>query len=461
MIQADLFKKYDIRGRAIGENPPLNEAAAEMIGQAFGSYVLAAGQTKVVVGQDNRLSSPALAQAAIRGLTAAGCDVIDIDMVSTPVVYWYSITHGGIGGMMITGSHLEPDQNGFKLCIGLETLYDERIRHLLQRIVDKDFAYGVGTAKVDTGAREAYMVDIAARLTMPRVLKVVIDAGNGTGGLFGPELVQRWGHELIDCLYCEPDGRFPNHQPDPQKEKNMRALAERVRETGAEIGLAFDGDADRVGVVDEQGRIISADRVLALLAKDLLSRQPGATVLADVSCSQTVFDEIARAGGQPVMWMTGHSLVKAKMRELNAPLGGEISGHIFLGEDYLGYDDGFFAAGRLLQLVGGSSEPLSVLDDALVRYHSTPVYRPHCPPELMTPILDRLKAELSSAGEVSTIDGLRIRFDRGWGGIRASNTEPVLSMRFEGLTEADALRYRELFLDVLRRYPDVDLSEII
>jgi phosphomannomutase/phosphoglucomutase len=465
MISSHIFRKYDIRGKASGSQIDITPDAARAIGHAFGTYVQrTAAISKVIVGRDNRLSSDAIAAAAVDGLAASGCAVIDIRVTSTPVVYWYTVQAGAAAGMMITGSHLAPDQNGFKLCIGgAQSLYGEQIMALYDLIRAGDFINGAGSQLVDAQANRAYLDDLAGRLIMPRRLRVMVDAGSGTGGLIAADLFEKWGHEVVACLYCEPDGHYPHHHPDPSKLENVRDLIAAVVRERADIGLAFDGDADRVGVVDDAGNLIAPDRVLALLAGDLLSRQPGARVVADISSSQVVFDEVRRLGGEPIMWMTGHSLVKAKMAETGALLAGEVSGHIFLGEHYFGFDDGYFAAGRLLRLLAAGDQPLSALDAALPRLYSTPVYRPHCPPAVMPAVLERAAAYFAgheAVREVITIDGLRVQFADGWGGLRASNTEPVLSMRFEGRTEAEALAYRQMFIGVLGEFPQIDLKDM-
>ncbi|MBI5670667.1 MAG: phosphomannomutase/phosphoglucomutase [Chloroflexi bacterium] len=456
-ISAKIFKKYDIRGLAAGAEALVTPDAARLIGQAFGTILQREEHKRLaVVGRDNRDSSYNLSRAAIQGLADSGCDVVDIGLVSTPLVYWHAIQRGDASGLMVTGSHLAPDQNGFKLSVGGRNLYGDQIQSLLHLIERGQLAYGSGSVGADDTAYSRYVQDIAGRITMARPLQVVMDAGNGTAGLFAPTLLKRWGHTVVDCLYCEPDGRYPNHQPDPQQPKNLRDLSDAVRQHGADVGLAFDGDADRVGVVDEQGSIIVADRVLALLARDLLTRQPGAAVVADVLSSQVLFDEVARCGGQPVMWISGHSLIKAKMAEIGAPLGGEMSGHIFMGEDYYGYDDAYFVAGRLLQLLAASDQPLSALNASIPTLVSTPEYRPHCPDEAKERVIAGVKAALADKGDVVDVDGIRIRFEKGWGLLRASNTEPVLSLRFEGETEADAYTYRDLFFAALKAYPEVE-----
>lgn len=455
-IDRGLFKKYDIRGRAAGANAALTEDFARVLGRAFGTYLQRVErQTRAVVGRDNRHTSPALAAAVIDGLRATGCDVLDIGLVSTPLVYWQAVRDGNIGGLMITGSHLAPEFNGAKLSIGARNLYGDGIQALRQLIEADDFVDGRGALRDDPDLIATYVADMVTRLPMSRALHVVVDAGNGTGGLIGPRLFESLGHR-VTRLFCEPDGSYPNHQPDPQEARNMAALGAKVIETGADLGIAFDGDADRMGAVDERGAMIVADRVLALLARDMLSRHPGAAVVADVLSTQVLFDEVERAGGVPVMWASGHSLVKARMVETGALLGGEASGHIFMGEDYFGFDDAYLAAGRLLQLVAASDGPLSALDATVPTLFSTPEYRPHCPDDAKDLVIQGVRAALEDQGEVVAVDGVRIRFERGWGLIRASNTEPVLSLRFEGETEADALAYRDLFVAALKDYPQVE-----
>lgn len=455
-MDAQIFKKYDIRGRAEGDNPQITATAARLIGLSFGTFIQRFEQKNVVVvGRDNRRTSFALSRSLIEGLRDSGCTVYDLDLVSTPVVYWNAVRRGDVGGVMITASHLPPDQNGFKLCIGKKNIFGPQLQLIRSFIDTRDLTYGMGRVESDRSSYLQYVKDIAARIPMKRSLRVVVDAGNGTGGLFIPSLLKTWGHTLVDCLYCQPDGNYPNHPANPQEAENMRDLAARVVETGADIGIAFDGDADRMGVVNEKGEMIEADRILALLARDMLSRHPGSSVVADVLSSQVLFDEVARCGGIPVMWASGHALVKSKMLEEKALLGGEMSGHIFLGEDYYGYDDGFFAAGRVLQLLSNSDKTLSALDATLPRLYSTPEYRPHCPDDLKLTVINAVRDALMDKGEVFTVDGVRIKFPNGWGLLRASNTEPVLSLRFEAETESDARRYRDLFAQALKPFPQI------
>lgn len=453
MIEPSIFKRYDIRGRA---GDTLTEEAAAQIGQAFGTYLHGHGLREVIVGRDNRHSSPELAQAAIDGLVRAGCHVTDIGMVATPLVYWCAIEAGNAGGMMITGSHLRPEMNGFKLSIGKDNLYGEQIQELRALIERGNLRTGEGEAHTDEAASARYLAMIEGKLPRARSLKIVIDAGNGMGGVYGAPLLEALGHRVVR-LYCAPDGSYPHHQPDPQAPENLRELSALVVREGADLGLAFDGDADRVGVVDDQGRPISADRALVLLARDTLARHPGATVVADVLSTQVLFDEVARAGGRPVIWISGHSMIKAKMAEEDALLGGEMSGHIFIADDYYGFDDGPFVAGRIAQIVAGQDRPLSALMATVPTLYSTPEYRPHCPDDQKAAVIETVRQRLAPEYEINTVDGLRVTFDHGWGLLRASNTEPVLSLRFEGETEAHALAYKEIMRDALAEaFPEIE-----
>ncbi len=453
VIDPGIFKRYDIRG-VVGRD--LTAEAALLIGQAFGTVLRRQGVREVVIGHDNRTTSRGLADSAIEGLRRAGCNVTDIGMVATPVVYWYAVEHGDIGGMMVTGSHLAPDKNGFKLSVGMRNLHGEQIQALHTMIETGDLIVGEGKITRDEDASKRYLAMLIARQHHKRKLTIVVDGGNGMGGVYAVPLLEALGHTVIP-LYCEPDGTYPNHQPDPQNTANLRDLAAKVQETGADIGLAFDGDADRVGVVDEHGNPIAADRVLVLLARDTLARHPGATVVADVLSTQVLFDEVAAAGGEPLIWISGHSLIKAKMAEVGALLGGEMSGHIFIGDGYYGFDDGVFVAGRIVQVITAQNQSLAALDATVPRLYATPEYRPYCPDDRKAGVIAAVHAQLKDDYPINAVDGVRITFENGWGLLRQSNTEPVLSMRFEGASEADALRYKQIVKDALKAaYPEVE-----
>jgi phosphomannomutase / phosphoglucomutase len=457
-ISSSLFKKYDIRGKALGVNPPLTRDAALTIGQAIGTYLQRTeAMQRVIVGRDNRATSYDLQQALMEGMRRSSMKVIDIGLVSTPLVYWHAVHEGNIGGVMVTGSHLAPEYNGFKICVGNRNIYGAGIQSIASLIEESHLAYGASEGEITVNARaySQYINDLSERIKIPRSLKVVVDPGNGTGGIFAPRLMEHWGMEMTG-IFIEPDATYPNHQPDPSDAKNLVALAAKVRETGADIGIAFDGDADRMGVVDEQGNPIAADRILALLAQDMLTRHPGAAVVGDVLCSQVLFDAVKDAGGVPYMAASGHSIVKDMMRAKRALLGGEMSGHIFVGEDYFGFDDGYLVAGRVLQLLAHGTQTMSQLDAGLPRLYSTPEYRPHCADDAKTRVIAGVRAALESKGILTDVDGIRVQFEQGWGILRASNTEPVLSLRFEAVTEADALTYRDLFVQALTAYPEVE-----
>lgn len=461
-IPEDIFRRYDIRGRAEGPRATLNQDLALLVGRACATLLRRQhGVTRVVIGHDNRLSSPALHAAACEGLLAGGCEVLDIGLAPTPLLYHSVVHNGRSAGLMVTGSHLPPDRNGFKLALGAQSLYGEALQVLRRLIETEDFDCGAGRLRRRQGAAlvDAYVADQARRIRARRPLRVVIDAGNGTGGLFAQRLLRALGHELVECLFCEPDGRFPHHQPDPGAAQTLATLCAAVPRAGADIGLAFDGDADRLGVVDERGRVIAADRILTLLGLDLLQRRPGARILADVSCSQVFLDALRRAGGEPALCATGHALVKARLLADNALLGGEISGHFFFADDYYGFDDAFHAAGRLLQLLAAADSPLSALDDALPRLVASPLYRPHCTPETGRALLAALAAHLAGEGELLRIDGLRLQLADAWGLVRMSNTEPVLSLRFEGHSQAAMEACRARFEPLLRDLAQLELQE--
>jgi phosphomannomutase / phosphoglucomutase len=458
-INPGIFKKYDIRGKAVGDGAVVMPEVAHQIGRAFATYYAGMDDKRtIVVGRDNRNSSYTLQSALMDGIRQSGCDVVDLGLVATPLVYWHAVQRDNAAGVMITGSHLASDQNGFKLCIGNRTLYGDEIQAIRRIVEVGNFHHGGGSLTSDDAAYSSYLYDLGRRVPVGKTLKVVIDAGNGMGGLFAPHLFKAWGHEVVDCLYCEPDASYPNHHPNPQEADNMLDLGERVVALKADVGIAFDGDADRMGAVNERGEMIAADRLLALLAQDMLKRHPQAAVVADVLSSQVLFDVVEAAGGYAFMAPSGHSLVKEAMRERSALLGGEMSGHIFLGENYYGFDDGFLAAGRLLQLLAGSEQTLAQLDDSLPRLFSTPEYRPFCPDEDKQTVIDAVAQQIAGKGEIERVDGVRVKFKCGWGLLRASNTEPVLSMRFEGQTEEDAQTYKELFLAALYAFPQVRMT---
>jgi phosphomannomutase len=452
-IDPSIFKAYDIRG-IVGKN--VDEAFAEHLGRAFGSEARAAGEKAVAVGRDGRVSGPGLAAALVRGLQSTGLDVVDLGPVTTPMLYYVAATrakHGCSSGIQVTGSHNPKDYNGFKMVMSGRAIYGEDIQKLKRRIEAEDYTVAKGrSARMDIGAEYAARITGDCRLSRP--MKIVVDSGNGIPGASAPAILKALGCEVID-LYSKVDGDFPNHHPDPSKPENLEMLKAVVHATGAEIGLAFDGDGDRLGVVTAGGNIIYPDRQIMLFARDILSRHRGGKIIFDVKCSQRLPVAIREAGGVPVLWKTGHSLIKAKLKELGAPFAGEMSGHLFFGERWYGFDDAMYTAARLLEILSRHDDPSAFLD-ALPTSYSTPELNVHCAEgehhavvaELLARVADgRLKFE---GGEVGTIDGLRVDFADGFGLIRGSNTTPVLVLRFEGHTPEALHRIEGQFMAVLK-----------
>lgn len=435
-INPHIFREYDIRGIV---EKDLSGDVPEQIGRGFGSELRsrlsdetgAGGERlRVVVGHDNRPSSPDLAAKVIAGLRAAGVDVVFIHTVPTPVLY-YAVQHfEADGGLQLTGSHNPPEYNGFKMVARDGSVYGEAIQRIQRRIDSGDFSEGAGSLE-EREVLADYLEEVAGKFELERPVKVVVDCGNGAGSLVAVPLLERIGAQVIP-LFCESDGTFPNHHPDPVVDENLADLIAKVREEGAEVGIAFDGDADRIGAVDERGQIVRGDILLLLFGLDLLERSgPGQQMIFDVKCSQAVAEEFEARGGRPIMYKTGHSLIKEKMKETGAPLAGELSGHICFADDYYGYDDAPYAACRLVDLVARSDEPISARTAAFPQYVSTPEIRVEVAEEEKFDIVRRAVEEFSREHEVLDVDGARVLFDGGWGLLRASNTQPVLVLRFE------------------------------
>jgi len=456
-----VFRKYDIRGSVEGPDAQLTPGLARLVGQAYGTYVQRElGLTQVFVGGDNRLSTPPLKDAIIEGLLSTSLRVTDIGPVMTPTVYFASSSHERAGGIMITGSHLTTQYNGIKMAYGRLALAGEQIQDLLKLILADDFITGAGERRTDLAMAERHMKVIKHKVTMgSRRLKVVVDAGNGLSGTFVPPVMRDLGVEVI-CLFCEPDGTFPNHLPNPEDPELTKDLEAAVVAHGADIGIGFDGDADRCGTIDEHGHHVAADRLLALLARDLLSRRPGSSIVFDVKSSQALADEIKKHGGQPVMWMAGHSLMKAKMNEIGSPLGGEVSGHIFIGEDYYGFDDAPLVSLKVLEILSKSDQSFSELLAGMPRLVATPEIILATPDADKWNVISALAAKLKEKYEVVDVDGARALFEQGWGLIRASNTQPAITLRFEAYTKPEVVRYMNLFNDMLKAYPQVDRSKL-
>jgi len=414
----------------------------------------------VVVARDGRLSGPRLQAALTRGLTAAGRDVIDVGMVPTPVLYFATqVLDGTASGVMVTGSHNPPDYNGFKIVLGGETLSGEAITALHTRIVENDLSEGQGSVR-EVDVRNAYLARILADVRLARPLKAVVDCGNGVAGELGPQLIEKLGAETLP-LFAEIDGTFPNHHPDPGKPENLLDLIRTVQESGADIGLAFDGDGDRLGVITPSGRLIYPDHLMMAFAEDMLERHPGAKVIFDVKCTGNLARVIDEAGGEPEMWRTGHSLIKARMKETGAQLAGEMSGHIFFKERWYGFDDGLYGAARLLEILSRQEEDADAFFDRYPQDIGTPEINVTVTDEAKFDLVARLAREgdFGEEGVKTTLDGIRVDYPDGWGLCRASNTTPVLVLRFEGKTEAALERIRAQFAAALGKVaPELDLA---
>ncbi len=457
-LSATSFKAYDIRG-VVGRD--IDEAFAEHLGRAFGTEALHLGEQAVAVGRDGRLSGPKLAAALIRGLASTGLDVVDIGAVTTPMLYYVAATrsqHGCSSGIQITGSHNPKDYNGFKMVLAGKAIYGDEIQGLRRRMEAENYANSSGRSAAMEILGE-YRHRIANDCKLARPMKIAVDSGNGIPGASAPGVLRALGCDVIE-LYSEVDGDFPNHHPDPSKPENLADLIRTVQTTDAELGLAFDGDGDRLGVVTKDGQIIYPDRQLMLFATDILKRHAGAPIIFDVKCTQRLAPVIREAGGTPLMWKTGHSLVKAKLRETGAPIAGEMSGHIFFAERWYGFDDATYTAARLLEILSRSENPSAVLN-ALPTSFSTPELNVACaegePKRVVQELLDH--SEFPGASEIVTIDGLRVDYDDGFGLIRASNTTPVLVLRFEGHTPEALERIQNELMTALRLVkPDAQIA---
>ncbi|OIR03831.1 phosphomannomutase/phosphoglucomutase [mine drainage metagenome] len=453
----EIFKAYDIRG-IVGKT--LTADSVRAIGQALGSEALWRGQTAVAVGRDGRLSGPELSSALTAGLNAAGVDVYDIGRVPTPLAYFAAFELGCHSAVSVTGSHNPPDYNGLKLVLGGETLYGAQIQALRTRLERDNLRYGAGRV-IAADVREAYLKRIVSDVKLSRPMKIVIDCGNGVAGELAPELFRRMGCQVLP-LFCEIDGNFPNHHPDPSKPENLKDLIAALRNTDAELGLAFDGDGDRLGVVTKDGEIIYPDRQLMLFAADVLARNPGAQIIYDVKCTRNLARSIRHQGGVPLMWQTGHALIKAKLQETGAPLAGEMSGHMFFKERWYGFDDGLYAAARLLEIVSrwkDANWPLKHLPDS----RSTPelnLKMQEGEPHALIEKLNARAAELfPGTTELITLDGVRAEFNDGFGLARASNTTPVVVLRFEADTPAALARIQAVFKRALETvWPGLEVS---
>jgi len=429
-----VFREYDVRGVV---DKDLNEEFVVNLGRSIGTYALQNQIKTMTVGRDCRLSSDAYHQYLISGLNAAGINTIDIGLCATPMLY-FSIRHYQAGGgVMITGSHNPPEFNGFKICIGYDSIHGQQIQELRKIMEADQYSTGQGTSASEdiTDVYQSYLFD---HVKISKKLKVVLDAGNGVGGKFALPVLERMGCD-VTCLYCDPDGRFPHHFPDPTVEDNLTDLIRLVAEKKADLGIAFDGDADRIGVISDTGEIIWGDKLLLLFARYILQENPGATIIGEVKCSQVLYDGISKYSGKPIMWKAGHSLIKAKMKEEKALLGGEMSGHLFFADRYFGYDDAIYAAIRLLEILSQTNQKVSELLSDVPKTFATPEIRVDCDDDKKTAVVDKIKNHYRNTPGVIDIDGVRIPFKDGWALVRCSNTQPVIVLRFEA-SSAESLQ---------------------
>jgi phosphomannomutase/phosphoglucomutase len=437
MLKGTIFREYDIRGIADAE---LHSDGVEELGRGLGTYLRRNSGAKINVGRDCRLSSTRLRDALVKGLLLSGCDVTDLGTVPTPVLYFSAQHLRADGAVMITGSHNPPEYNGFKTVCGSGTLHGEAIQEVRRIIERQDFETGEGRES-SADLVTPYVEDVASQFKLERRIKVVADAGNGTAGPVFHRILQKLNVESVE-LFFEMDGAFPNHHPDPTIPANLKTLIETVKSSGAELGVAFDGDSDRIGAIDEQGIVIYGDMLMLIFGREILRHKPGATFIGEVKCSQLMYDELNRLGGRAIMYKTGHSLIKAKMTEEHAALAGEMSGHMFFADRYYGYDDALYSACRLIEIVANSGQPLSAQLANFPKLVSTPEIRVDTPDEMKFEIVSRAAERLKGSHETVDVDGVRVIFDQGWGLLRASNTQPVLVMRFEATTEELLSQYR-------------------
>jgi len=444
-VKSHIFREYDIRGVVPEE---LNGEMAHELGHAMGTYFHDRGARRISVGHDCRLSSPDLSQGLIEGLMECGLQVVDVSMVPTPLLY-FSLHHLETdGGVQITGSHNPPEFNGFKICLGKATIHGEEIQEIRKISESGEFIHGKGEFdKADMN--DPYLRYLEGNIEPgPFKRRVVVDAGNGAGGPVAVEIYKRLGFEVFP-LFCEPDGRFPNHHPDPTIPENLEAMISKVRDVSADLGIAFDGDADRIGVVDGEGNIIWGDQLMIIFSRDMLSRHAGAKIIGEVKCSKVLYDDIEKHGGKGIMWKAGHSLIKSKMKEEGALLAGEMSGHIFFAERYFGFDDAIYAGARLLEILSRNEKTLKEFLSDVPKMANTPEIRIDCPDDRKFDIVAELAKEFKKDYDVIDVDGARVLFEGGWGLIRSSNTQPVLVLRFEATDEKRLEEIRQIFMGKL------------
>jgi len=438
-MNPEIFREYDIRGIVDSD---ITDEDVIRIGKGVGTFLRQHGRRQLSVGRDCRLSSDRYSKKVIEGLLSTGCNVVDIGVCPTPLFY-FSIQHlKKEGGVMVTASHNPPEYNGFKLCIDLDSIFGDDIQKISDIISEGSFAQGEGSLAT-TDVVMPYKAFMENNVSISRPIKVGIDAGNGTAGVLAVPILKKLNCEVHD-LYCDMDGTFPNHPSDPTVLKNMEDLIALVREKGLDIGIGYDGDGDRIGVVDEKGDIIFGDKLMILFAREILTRKPGATIISEVKCSKTMYDDIEKHGGRPIMWKTGHSLIKKKMKVEKAELAGEMSGHMFFADRYFGYDDAIYASCRILEILADTGKKISELLSDIPRTYTTPEIRVDCPDDRKFSIVEEVTEYFREHYNIIDIDGVRVLFEDGWGLVRASNTQPALVLRFEATTEQRLSEIRTL-----------------
>jgi len=443
-MNSEMFREYDIRGIA---GKDMTEDDVVLIGKGVGTFLVGHGCSKLTVGRDCRVSSDRYSEKLIEGLMSTGCDVVDVGICPTPVFY-FSIQHlGKEGGVMVTASHNPGEYNGFKLCERLDSIHGEEIQKIFDIIQKGSFAQGKGSLSA-ADVVTPYKEFVEKNITITRPIKVGVDAGNGTAGVVAVPILKNLGCEVYD-LYCDMDGTFPNHPADPTVLKNMQDLTALVKEKELGIGIGYDGDGDRIGVVDEKGNIIFGDKLMIIFSREILSRKPGSIIISEVKCSKTMYDDIEKNGGRPIMWKTGHSLIKKKMKEEKAELAGEMSGHMFFADRYFGFDDAIYASCRLLEILSKTGKTISELLSDVPETYSTPEIRVDCPDDKKFSVVEKVTEHFRNTHNVIDIDGVRVLFEDGWGLVRASNTQPVLVLRFEALSESRLKEIRNLIETVL------------
>lgn len=447
-MNREIFREYDIRGKV---EKDLTDEVVKNIAKAFGTYMTERGKKKASIGRDCRLSSDHFRDLILEGMIESGLDVIDLGVVPSPLFYYSLFNLDVEGGIMITGSHNPGDQNGFKVAYEKATLFGKEIQYLMKIIEEKRFVQGTGSSREYTGIVDDYYEFLRKNIKLNKKFNVVVDAGNGTGGVVALPIMKEMGQHVTG-LFCEMDGHFPNHHPDPTVEKNIVTLRQTVLDTKADVGIGYDGDADRIGVIDNEGNIIWGDYLMIIFAREVLSKHKGATFVSEVKCSKNLYEDVEKQGGKPIMWKAGHSLIKQKMKETGALLGGEMSGHIFFADKFFGYDDAIYASLRLLEIMGNGDRPLSEYLKDVPKMYSTPEIRIDCPDNVKFDVVKKLTEYYKSRHKVIDIDGVRVVLDDGWGLVRPSNTGPILVLRFEAVSEKSLESIQKMVTDDLSMF---------